>query len=57
MSCPFLDAPTRGLARDVLRTGLADMAQWHASDPVWIEFIDKLLAAVNVPNPPEPSSP
>jgi len=43
IGCPFLDAVSPDVALKVLREGMAD---WHAGEPQWKEFIDK-LAAVN----------
>jgi hypothetical protein len=51
MGCPFLGANTPERARDVLREGMAD---WHAGEPQWKEFIDRLLGSLPPSVPDEP---
>ena len=51
IGCPFLDANTPERAREVLREGMAD---WHAGEPQWKEFIDRLLGSLPPSVPDEP---
>jgi hypothetical protein len=53
IGCPFLDAVSPDVARQVLREGMAD---WHEGEPQWKDFISRMLGASD-PSLPAPEGP